>query len=71
MNALTDWVPQSLYLEAFKETKDTINERIKRKHWVKGIHYNVPPGSKGRWINLKAVNEWASGKPTAAYQVAS
>lgn len=62
------WIPQHLYLERFGEEKTTIDERIKRKHWIKGVHYNVPKGSKGRWINLEEVNKWASGQTnTKAY----
>ncbi len=59
---ITDWIPQEKYLEIYGEKKNAIDERIKKRQWIKGVHYNVPKGSKGRWINVKAVNEWASGK---------
>lgn len=68
---LQGWVPQELYIEVYKEKSTQIDERVKRKHWIKGQHYNVPPGSKKRWINLDEVSLWASGKDTKAYLNAS
>ena len=58
----TQWIPQSKYLEMYGEKKTTIDERIKKRQWVKGKHYNVPEGCKTRWINIEAVNAWASGE---------
>ena len=65
MRVSLDWVPQSVYLELYMEKSTQIDERIKRHLWKRGVHFNVRPGSKGRWINLRAVSEWASGKNIA------
>ena len=62
---ITEWIPQAKYIEIYGESVNTINERIKKRQWRRGVHFNVPKGSKGRWINVKAVNEWASGKASS------
>ncbi|AZZ98791.1 hypothetical protein [Pseudoalteromonas sp. R3] len=66
-----EWIPQAVYIQNYLEKKETIDERIKKHHWIKGIHYNVPKGSKTRWINIMEVNKWAAGQVIQAYQVAS
>lgn len=55
---LVDSVPVRRYMELYRESKNTIDMRIKRGYWRKGIEYGVPKGG-GLWISLKAVNEWA------------
>jgi hypothetical protein len=55
---LVDWIPLKRYLELYKETEDTVLKRIQRGHWQAGIHYSRPEGG-GRWISIKAINEWA------------
>ena len=55
---LVDSVPVRKYMELYGETRNTIEVRIKRGYWRKGIEYGVPKGG-GLWISLKAVNEWA------------
>ncbi|CAM4334055.1 Excisionase [Pseudoalteromonas maricaloris] len=68
MSHIGSWIPQEMYLRVYGEEKSTLDERIRRKHWVKGTHYNVPRGSKGRWINIEEVNKWAAGQiSTSAY----
>ena len=67
------WIPAEQYYAIYKESKGQIDERIKNKYWIKGKHYNQPKGSKQRWINIEAINQWAAGLDQAfvASQAAS
>lgn len=56
---LVDWIPRRRYMQLYGETEAVINNRIARKQWVLGVHYNRPEGG-GTWISIKAVNAWAS-----------
>lgn len=59
---LEGWIPLKAYLRVMpEETKIAIETRIKRKHWVRGVHYHTPPGSF-MWVNLRAIRRWASGQ---------
>lgn len=60
-----DWLPLPTYLELTKETEEAIRLRIRRGHWLRGVHVTHPAGSKHLWVNLKAVNEWAKGEKPA------
>lgn len=63
---ILDWVPLSEYIAHAKgETPDAISNRIRRGHWLKGVHARKPEGARELWINLKAVEDWAAGKKPA------
>lgn len=58
------WIPQPTYLKQHPtETADAIQKRLKRGIWLDGVHAHTPAGSEHRWINTKAIQDWASGKP--------
>lgn len=62
---LKGWVPLLAYTRLFpEETKDAIEMRIKRKHWVRGVHYTTPAGSK-MWLNVIAIGEWVQASADA------
>ncbi len=52
----------SAYCQQQNETRDAISKRVRAGHWLAGVHVFKPAGSKERWINLDAVNDWATGK---------
>ncbi len=62
---MLSWVPQSRYLELSSETADIVNKRLQTGIWLAGVHARVPEGSKQRWINLRAVEDWAAGRGPA------
>ncbi len=65
---MLNWVPLSEYVaQARGETADAVDARLRRGHWLKGIHARKPDGAKELWINLRAVEDWAAGK-TPAHQ---
>lgn len=56
------WIPLKMYLRLFPvETKVAITQRLRRNHWQRGTHYNVPPGGEA-WVNLTAIREWVTSK---------
>lgn len=58
-----NWVPISEYCAQAKgETPAAVDARLRRGHWLKGIHARKPDGAKELWINLRAVEDWAAGK---------
>lgn len=60
---LINWVPLSVYCESVKgETPDAVSNRLRRGHWLKGIHARKPDGARELWINLKAVEDWCEGR---------
>jgi hypothetical protein len=63
---MLDWVPMTAYLaEAKGETADAVDGRLRRGHWLRGVHTRRPEGAKELWINLRAVEDWAAGKTPA------
>lgn len=59
-HGLKGWVPLQSYLRLFpEETKVGIETRIKRKHWVRGVHYTTPQGSR-MWVNVIAIGKWVA-----------
>lgn len=61
-----NWVPLSEYCARAKgETADAVDNRLRRGHWLKGVHARKPEGAKELWINLLAVEDWAEGKKPA------
>ena len=56
---LTDWIPKKRYIQLYGESEEVIKKRIANGHWRKGVHYDLPEGSR-MWISLRAVNEWAN-----------
>jgi hypothetical protein len=59
------WVPLPAYLASTGETREAINKRLARGHWLRGIHARKPDGSADLWVNLQAVNDWAEGRVPA------
>lgn len=57
-----EWVPMNRYCELFGETPDAVDKRLRSGFWLRDVHVRQPDGSKQLWINLEAVNDWASGK---------
>ena len=51
-------VPIAKYCELSGESPETVRKRIKRGHWVKGIHAIKPPHIRELWIDLEAVEQW-------------
>ena len=50
--------PIAKYCELSGESPETVRKRIKRGHWVKGIHAIKPPHIRELWIDLEAVEQW-------------
>ena len=51
-------VPLTKYCELSGEDIETVRQRIKRGHWVKGVHAIKPPHIRELWIDLEAVERW-------------
>nr|WP_282765457.1 hypothetical protein [Alteromonas macleodii] len=51
-------VPLTKYCELSGEDIETVRQRIKRGHWVKGVHAIKPPHIRELWIDLEAVEQW-------------
>lgn len=63
---MLDWVPITAYLDSAKgDTREAVESRLRRGHWLRGVHARKPEGAKELWINLPAVNDWAAGKSPA------
>lgn len=60
-----NWLPAPEYCKRTGETQETIDNRLRAGHWLRGTHTRVPPGSKVMWVNLAAVNDWAEGSKPA------
>ena len=56
---LVDWIPKRRYIQLVGESDEVIKKRIAAGYWQKGVHYDLPGGSR-MWISLRAVNEWAN-----------
>ena len=57
-----DWVRLSEYCRKSGETPDAVDKRIRSGYWLKGVHVNLPQGSRELWVYEPAVNDWAAGK---------
>lgn len=62
---MLNWVPLSEYCAQSNETPAAVDARLRRGHWLKGVHARKPEGAKELWINLKAVDDWAAGRQPA------
>lgn len=59
------WIPLETYIQLFpSETRVTVESRIKRKYWTRGVHYTYPPGAR-MWVNTIAIGEWAQAQADA------
>lgn len=62
---LKGWVPLETYLRIFpEESKEAIETRIKRRHWLRGVHYTTPKGSR-MWVNIIAIGAWVQAQADA------
>lgn len=52
-----EWVRLSKYCEATGESPGSVNQRIKRGGWLKGVHWQIGPDRR-RWINIRKAQEW-------------
>ncbi len=55
------WKRLSAYCKESGETADAVDKRVRSGHWLRGVHVNLPEGSKELWVNELAVNDWAAG----------
>jgi hypothetical protein len=61
LQMMDGWIPTEMYLRMFPtETAAGIASRVKRKRWIRGVHYNRVAGTMS-WVNLKAIRCWAAG----------
>lgn len=56
------WVKLTKYCELSGDTADAVNKRLRTGAWLRDIHARVPEGSAEKWVNLKAIEDWAEGK---------
>ncbi|MXR37253.1 hypothetical protein [Craterilacuibacter sinensis] len=61
---LLEWVPLSRYCEASGESSECIRSRRRSGIWLEGVEWRRA-GDKKIWINLKAVEKWASTSSSA------
>jgi hypothetical protein len=60
LDLMGGFIPQAQYQELYpSETDAAIRMRIQNGHWIKGVHFGQPPGTR-RWINVTAVKAWLS-----------
>ena len=59
------WVTIRKYAEVKGESPNAVKARLRAGVWLRDIHARQPEGSKTLWINLDAVEDWASGKKPA------
>lgn len=59
------WVHIDQYLRDRGDTREAVEQRLRRGHWLRGVHARRPDGSKALWVNLTAVGDWAAGKVPA------
>lgn len=64
-HGVLNWVRQRRYCEFSGDTPEIINNRVQSGIWLNGVHVRVPEGSKERWVNLRAVENWAAGNGPA------
>lgn len=60
-----DSLPLSQYCEMTGETAEAVTTRVRRGHWLNGVHVRKPEGAKELWVNLRAVEDWAKGEKPA------
>lgn len=57
-NMLEGWIPLNTYLTILtSETKISVNNRVAKGFWQRGVHYSVVKGG-GTWVCLVAIREW-------------
>lgn len=57
---LKGWIPLKMYLRLFPvETRVAIEQRLRKGHWQRGVHYSVPQGGDA-WVNLTAIQQWVT-----------
>tara|TARA_B100002049_G_C15952828_1_gene321191 strand:- start:158 stop:352 length:195 start_codon:yes stop_codon:yes gene_type:complete len=52
-------VPLKAYCAMSHESKAAVEARIERGIWLEGVHYFKIKNVRERWIDIKAVEEWA------------
>jgi hypothetical protein len=56
------WVRLDRYCALSGDSADAVDKRVRSGIWLDGVHVRVPEGSKSRWVNMKAVNDWCEGE---------
>lgn len=55
------WVKLSKYCADSGDTPEAVEKRLRTGKWLRDVHARVPDGSAEKWVNLRAVNDWAAG----------
>ena len=59
------WKRLKAYCDESGDTPDAVDKRVRSGIWLRGVHVNIPEGSRETWVNELAVNDWAAGRRPA------
>jgi hypothetical protein len=58
---MMNWVTIKKLSDMTGYTQDAIRAKIKKGHWLKGIHWRKAPDNRNL-MNVKAIERWIEGK---------